>query len=168
MGTGDEATTDGRSGTSVERRSDRELVMTRRFEAAPRRVYAAWTTPGLFKRWWAPRSSGVPLRACDMDVRVGGQYRIEFGHDADSARAFFGRYVEVVPDARLGWTNEEGGDQSVTTVTFEEQHGGTLLTCRELYPSKQALDESIAGMEGATPEQHRQLDELLAELGPDG
>ncbi len=151
--------------TTVERVSERELVITRLFDGPPRLVFAAWTRPELFIRWWAPKSSGVPMLSCAMDVRVGGSYRVAFGHDPATAMEFVGHYLEVVPDARLVWTNEESADGAVTTVTFEERGAQTLLTLRELYPSKEALDASLEGMEGGMPEQFAQLDELLATLG---
>jgi uncharacterized protein YndB with AHSA1/START domain len=154
-----------RNRTIVERKSDRELVVTRTFDAPARLVFEAWTTPELFIRWWAPKSSGVPLLSCEMDVRAGGGYRLEFGQDAANSMAFFGRYLEVVPPSRLVWTNEEGEDGAVTTVTFQDEGGGTLLTFHELYPSKEALDETLAGMEGCMPEQFEQLDALLVSLG---
>ena len=150
--------------TKVERTSDREIVATRIFDAPPRILFEAWTRPELFMRWWVPKSLGVPLLSCEMDVRTGGKYRLEFGQDPSSSWAFFGHYVEVIPNARLVWTNEEAEDGAVTTVTFEEQGGKTLLTYRELYPSKEALDESLGGSEGL-PEQFEQLDALLASLG---
>jgi uncharacterized protein YndB with AHSA1/START domain len=150
--------------TTIERKSERELVVTRTFNAPARIVYEAWTRPDLFMRWWAPKSTGVPLLSCDMDVRVGGGYRVAFGQDASSAMEFFGKYLEVIPNARLVWTNEESEDAAVTTVTFEDKGDVTLLTLFELYPSKEALDEAIAGMEGGTPEQFEQLDELLLTL----
>jgi uncharacterized protein YndB with AHSA1/START domain len=153
------------NGTTVERKSDRELVVTRTFNAPPRIVFAAWTTPDLFMRWWAPKSSGVPMLSCEMDVRTGGGYRIAFGYDAANAMAFFGKYLEVVPDARLVWTNDEGDDGAVTTVTFAEKDGKTLLVLSELYPSKIAFDDACIGMEGSMPEQFGQLDELLDTLG---
>ncbi|TIT76867.1 MAG: ATPase, partial [Mesorhizobium sp.] len=121
--------------------------------------------PELFKRWWAPKSAGVPLLSCEMDVRVGGRYRVEFGHDASESMAFVGKYIDVIPNSRLVWTNEESDDGAVTTVTFEERGDKTLLVLHELYPSKEALDEAIAGMEGGMPEQFEQLDELLVTLG---
>jgi uncharacterized protein YndB with AHSA1/START domain len=150
--------------TIVERKSDRELVVTRIFNGPARLVFEAWTTPELLKRWWAPKSTGVSLLSCEADVRVGGRYRFEFGH-GDSTMEFFGRYVEVTPYARLVWTNEESADGAVTTMTFEEKDGRTLLTFHELYPSKEALDRAIAGMEGGMPEQFAQLDEVLVTLG---
>lgn len=149
--------------TTVERTSERELVVTRHFNAPARIVYKAWTTPELFMRWWAPKSMGMHMRSCDMDVRTGGGYRIEFGHDAASSMAFFGKYLEVVPNARLVWTNEESEDAAVTTVTFEDKGDVTLLTMREVYPSKEAFDAG-AGAEGALPEQFVQLDDLLRTL----
>ena len=149
--------------TKVER-SEREIIVTRTFDAPARLVFDAWTKPELFKRWWAPRSLGMHLRSVELDVRTGGTYRLEFGEDPASSMAFFGKYVEVVPNSKIVWTNDEGGDEgSVTTVTFEEQGGKTLLTFRELYPSREAL-EANAGAEGAMPEQFDQLDELLASM----
>lgn len=150
--------------TTVERTSERELVVTRTFDAPARLVFEAWTRPELLKRWWAPKSTGVPLLSCEADVRAGGRYRFEFGHDASTAMAFFGRYIEVVPHARLVWTNEEGDEGAVTTVTFEDGDK-TRLVLHELYPSRDALDGAIAGMEGAVSEQFEQLDALLVTLG---
>jgi uncharacterized protein YndB with AHSA1/START domain len=151
--------------TKVERRSDRELVVTRTFDAPARILFEAWTRPELFIRWWAPKSTGIPLLSCEMDVRPGGGYRVEFGQDASNSWAFFGKYVEVVPYSRLVWTNEEAEDGAMTIVTFEEQDGRTLLTFRETYPSKEALDEAFVGMEGGLAEQLDQLDALLASMG---
>ena len=151
--------------TLVERKSDLELVVTRIFDAPPRIVFEAWTKPELFMRWWAPKSAGVPMLSCEMDVRSGDGYRIEFGHDAANAMAFFGKYLEAVPPSRLVWTNEEDGDAPVTTLTFEEDGDKTRLVLHELYPSKEALDEAMAGMADGMPEQFEQLDELLVSLG---
>ena len=151
--------------TAIERKSERELIVTRTFNGPARIVFEAWTKPELMKLWWAPKSSGVPLLSCEMDVRVGGGYRLEFGHDAANSMAFFGKYLEVEPPSRLVWTNDESEDAAVTTVTFEEKEGRTLLVLRELYPSKEALDEAIAGMADGMPEQFEQLDALLITLG---
>lgn len=151
--------------TTVERRSERELVVSRTFNGPVRLVFDAWTKPELFKLWWAPKSIGIPLLSCEMDVRTGGSYRIAFGHDASNSMAFFGKYLEVSPPSRLVWTNDESDGGAVTTVTFEEENGRTLLVLQELYPSKEALDEAFVGMEDAMPEQFAQLDELLISLG---
>ena len=151
--------------TTVERKSDRELVVTRTFNGPARIVFEAWTKPELFKLWWAPKSTGMPILSCEMDVRVGGGYRLEFGHDASESWAFFGKYLEVTPPSRLVWTNEESADAAVTTVTFEDKGDKTLLVLSELYPSKEALDEAIVGMDEGMPEQFEQLDELLITLG---
>ena len=151
--------------TMAERKSDRELVVTRTFDAPARTVFEAWTKPELFMRWWAPKSMGVPLLSCQMDVRTGGNYRLEFGQDASNSTAFFGKYIEVIPDSRLVWTNDEDENGAVTTVTFEEKGDKTLLIFHELYPSKEALDYAIEGMEGGISEQFEQLDELLVTLG---
>ncbi|QDZ12055.1 SRPBCC family protein [Devosia ginsengisoli] len=150
--------------TVVKRISEREIAATRIFDAPARIVFEAWTDPELFARWWVPKSLGVPLRSCEMDVRTGGTYRLEFGKDAENSWAFFGKYIDVVPPTRIVWTNDEGENGAISTVTFVEQDGKTLLTFSEVYPSKQALDESLGGMDGA-PEQFEQLDELLATLG---
>ncbi len=150
---------------TVERTSDRELAVTRSFDAPPRLVFEAWTRPELFMQWWAPKSMGVPLLSCEMDARVGGGYRLEFGHDAANAMAFFGKYLEATPPSRLVWTNEEDADAPVTTVTFADDGGRTRLVLHELYPTKAALDEAFPGMAGAMPEQFGQLDALLAGLG---
>src|SRR5208282_6241380 len=135
------------------------------FNGPARIVFEAWTKPELLKRWWAPGSAGVSLLSCEADVRVGGRYRFEFGRDGSKPMAFFGRYIEVTLYSRLVWTNEESDDGAVTTVTFEETGGKTLLVMHELYPSKEALDRTIAGMEGGMRETFKQLDELLATLG---
>jgi uncharacterized protein YndB with AHSA1/START domain len=151
---------------TVERKSERDLVVTRTFDAQARLVFEAWTRPELLKQWWAPKSMGVSLLSCEADVRVGGKYRFEFGHEASSKpMAFFGRYIDVIPNARLVWTNEESDDGAVTTVTFEEKAGQTLLVMHERHASQEALDDASAGMEGAMPETFAQLDELLVTLG---
>ena len=149
--------------TTVERKSERELVVTRTVNGPARIVFEAWTRPELFKQWWVPKSMGMVLRSCEMDVRVGGRYRLEFEPDA---MAFFGTYLEVTPHSRLVWTNDEGGEGGpVTTVTFEEKGGKTLLVLHELYPSKEALDAAGTGAAEGMSETFEQLDELLGTLG---
>ena len=152
--------------TTVERKSERELVVTRTFNGPARIVFEAWTKPELFKQWWVPKSMDMFLRSCEMDVRAGGRYRLVFGHDASNPAEFFGRYIEVTPHSRLVWTNDEGGDGGpVTTVTFEERGGKTVLVMCELYPSKIALDAAGTGAADMMSETFEQLDELLVALG---
>jgi uncharacterized protein YndB with AHSA1/START domain len=153
--------------TTVERKSERELVVTRTFNGPARIVFEAWTKPELFKRWWVPKSTGMSLLSCEMDVRVGGKYRLVFSHEGSEPMAFYGRYLEVTPYSRLVWTNDEGDDGgAVTTVTFEEKAGKTLLVMHELYPSKEALDGAMASGEKAwMSETFEQLDELVVTLG---
>jgi uncharacterized protein YndB with AHSA1/START domain len=151
--------------TTVERKSERELVVTRTVNGPAHIVFEAWTKPELFKQWWVPKSMGMFLRSCEMDARTGGTYRLVFGHDASDLHEFFGRYIEVTPHSRLVWTNDEGGDGGpVTTVTFEEKGGKTLLVLHELYPSKEALDAAGTGAADAMGETFEQLDELLVAL----
>jgi uncharacterized protein YndB with AHSA1/START domain len=153
--------------TTVERKFERELVVTRTINGPARIVFEAFTKPELFKQWWVPRSMvGLSLLSCELDVRVGGTYRLVFSHNGSEGMAFFGRYIEVTPHSRLVWTNDEGGDGGpVTTATFEEKDGKTLLVMRDLYPSKEALDAAIAsGSTGGLSETLGQLDELVATL----
>lgn len=149
--------------TTVERKSERELVVTRSFDAPARIVFEAWTKPELFRQWWVPKSFGLTLLSCEMDVRVGGKYRLVFSHQG-STMAFFGTYRDVTPHTRLSWTNEEDeGGGPVTTATFEETGGKTLLVLHDLYPSKEALDAS--GSMGGMAETLDQLEALLVSLG---
>jgi uncharacterized protein YndB with AHSA1/START domain len=151
--------------TTVQKTSEREVVVTRTFDAPARLVFEAWSKPELFRKWWVPRSMGMTLRSCEMDVRTGGKYRLVFGDDPANPMAFFGNYLEVVPGKRIVWTNEESGDAaSVTTVTLEERDGKTLLVMSELYPTKEALDEAGTGAQEALHETFGQLDEMLVEL----
>ncbi|CAN5563459.1 SRPBCC family protein [soil metagenome] len=148
--------------TTTEQTSERELVTTRTINGPARLVFEAWTKPELFQRWWAPKSTGMVIVSCEMDVRVGGGYRLEIRHpSAPAPMPFFGKYLEVTPNARLVWTNDESAGGPITTVTFEEAAGKTRVVLHELFPSKEALAES-RGAEGGVPEQFDQLDELLA------
>jgi uncharacterized protein YndB with AHSA1/START domain len=149
----------------VERTSDREVVVTRTINGPARIVFEAFTKAELFKRWWVPKSIGMTLLSCELDARVGGTYRLVFAHDPEPA-AFFGTYVEVKPYSRLAWTNDEGGEGGpVTTVTFEEKGGTTLVVLCESYPTKEALDAAGTGAADAMVETFDQLDELLVVLG---
>ena len=152
--------------TAVERKSDRELVITRIVNGPVRLVFEAWTNPEHFKRWWVPNSMGMNLLSCELDVRIGGTYRLVFGVGPDQTMAFYGRYLEVTPPTRLSWTNDEGGeDGAITTVTFAEQGGKTLVTLHELYPTKDACDAGLAsGAYDGMSETLDQLNELLVTL----
>ncbi len=154
------------SRTTVERTSDRELVTTRMIDGPARLVFEAWTKPDLMMRWWTPKSFGIAFLTCEIDARTGGSYRFVFGHPAsEQPMAFFGRYLEVTPPVRLVWTNDEEEDGAVTTVTFDEKDGRTLVVVHDLFPSKAALDGAIeSGSTGAWPEQFEALDHLLADL----
>lgn len=152
--------------TVLERRSDTEMVATRVVDGPVRLVYDAWTKPELMKRWWAPKSFGITIVSCEMDVRIGGTYRFLMAHPSmPQPMAFFGKYLEVVPQSRVVWTNEESGDAGqVTTVTFQPKGDATLVVIHDLYPSKEALDEAIAsGSTGGCAEQFTQLDALLTQ-----
>ena len=154
--------------TTVERKSERELVITRTFDGPARLVFEAWTKPELLKRWWAPKSFGISFISCEADVRAGGTYRFVFGHPAsERPMQFFGKYIEVTPHSRLVWTNDEGGEGgAVTTVTLEERGGQTVVVMHDLHPSKEALDEAISsGSTSGTGETFAQLHELLVALG---
>lgn len=152
--------------TAIERRGERELIATRTFNAPPATVFKAWSQPELFQRWWVPKSAtGVSLVSCEMDVRTGGKYRLEFGAGGSETMAFYGKYLEVVPDQRIVWTNDEGEEGAITTVTFEEKGGKTLLIFHEIYPTKEALEDAMQGSAAGLPEQLQQLDELLASAG---
>ena len=150
--------------TTTDRRSDREVVITRTFDAPAHIVFQAWTIPELLMKWWTPASFGITFISCEADVRSGGTYKFVMGHPSfDQPMAFHGRYLELVPGKKIVWTNEEGGENgSVTTVTFEEKHGKTHLVLSDVHPSKAALDAELeSGAIGGYPEQFNQLDILL-------
>jgi uncharacterized protein YndB with AHSA1/START domain len=161
----DQQTKTGANPTNVERTSDRELSITRLFDAPVAMVFKAWSDPSLFRRWWVPAGFGINLVGCDMNVRTGGTYRLEFAA-GDQTMTFHGRYVDVVPDEKIVWTNEEGeGDGQVTTVTFEDRGGQTLVTYRDSFASEAALEEAMNGAAKGLPQQFEQLAELLAAEG---
>lgn len=152
--------------TTVGRKSARELVVSRTFDAPVRVVFEVWTNPKLFMRWWIPKSMGMTVVSCEMDVRTGGGYRLEISHPAsEQPMAFFGKYIEVIPNARIVWTNEESDGGATTTVTFEEKAGKTEVTLCERYPTKEATDEALEGSAAALPEQFAALDEILGAGG---
>jgi uncharacterized protein YndB with AHSA1/START domain len=158
-----------RNETIVERTADRDLVVTRTFNAPARIVFDAWTKPELLKRWWAPRSFGVTLFECESDLRVGGAYRYAFGRDPRTPEVFSGRYIEVNSPSRLVLTQVyermSHAGEAVVTATFEESEGRTRLTLHQLFPSKEALEGALAsGMERGMRVTLDQLDALVAEM----
>ena len=171
-GAGSESTPKNR--TTLERTSDREIVVTRIFNGPPRIVFDAWTRPDLVSRWWAPLSMGVSMVSCDADVRAGGRYRYVLKPPHSDPFAFVGTYREVTPHTRLVYTTiyvPKGNDEqdesgaAVCTVTFEDRGEKTYLVSREVYPSKDVLDAVLAtGMESGMRVTMDQLDELVASL----
>jgi len=158
----DQQTNTAPNPTKVECLSDRELAVTRLFDAPVAMVFKAWSDPSLFRRWWVPEGHGINLVGCDMDVRTGGKYRLEFAA-GDQTMAFHGKYLDVVPNQKIVWTNDEGEDDGqVTTVTFEDRGGKTLVTYRDSFPSEGALEEAMNGAAKGLPQQFDQLAELLA------
>ncbi len=155
------------SRTTVEPKSEREIVVTRTFNATARIVFQAWTTPELFKQWWVPKSMPLSLLSYEADIRTGGNYRLVFDVDGTNTMAFFGKYIEVTPHSRIVWTNDESGeDGALTTVTLEEKGGKTLMVLHELYRSKEVRDAALAsGAYEGMGETFGQLDEVLVTLG---
>jgi uncharacterized protein YndB with AHSA1/START domain len=152
---------------TVERISERELVVRRIIRGPARLVFEAWTNPTLFQRWWVPTAAPITLLACELDVRAGGRYRLVFGvNGTDQQAEFFGRYLEVVPPSRIVWTNDEGEEAgAITTVTFEEEGDRTRVVVHDLYPSAEALEAAIAsGSTEGMPEQLEQLEELVVSV----
>jgi uncharacterized protein YndB with AHSA1/START domain len=156
--------------THVERASDRELVMRRTFRARPQIVFDAMTKAELIRRWWAPHSLGVEMYECTTDPRVGGAYRFVFGKKGKPQMAFSGIYKEFVSGARVAYTQifepmREAGEGLVTATYEATPEGFTRFVQRELYPSKEVLDGTIAsGMEKGMRETLDQLAVLVMEL----
>ncbi|MBK7400029.1 MAG: SRPBCC family protein [Myxococcales bacterium] len=163
----DSESTTAKNPTTVEPKSEREIVVTRTFDAPARLVFKAWTTPELFKRWWVPKSMPLALLSYEADIRTGGSYRLVFDVDGTKTMAFFGKYIEVTPHSRIVWTNDESGeDGAITTVTLEESDGKTMMVLHELYRSKEVRDAALAsGAYDGMGETFEQLDEVLVTLG---
>ena len=150
--------------TTVERTSDRELVVTRVVNGPAHLVFEAWTRADLFKQWWVPRSFGLTLLSCEIDARTGGGYRLVFAHGG-SEMAFFGKYLEVTPPSRVVWTNDETEGGPISTATFHGEGERTKVVLHELYPSKEALDAAMtSGEKSGMEETFQQLEALIADL----
>jgi uncharacterized protein YndB with AHSA1/START domain len=155
--------------TSMVRKSDRELVITRTFNGPARIVFDAWTKPELVKRWWAPKSRGVIMASVDADVRAGGTYRYVVQPPKGEPFGMSGQYSEVTPPSRLVYSQVFEPmahlGAAIVTVTFDEKANKTRLQVHTLYPSKEALDGAIAmGMEDGARETMDQLDDLVIAL----
>jgi uncharacterized protein YndB with AHSA1/START domain len=155
--------------TILERRSDRELVLTRTIHGPARLVFDAYTKPELLKRWWAPASMGVSMFSCEIDPRVGGRYRYAYGRDPKQQMAFSGTFTEVVPHERLVCTSlfeqMPAAGEAIVTTTFTERDGKTVVVLHQLFPSKQVMDGAIAaGMENGMRITMDQLEELVVAL----
>jgi len=142
---------------------EREVTVTRLFDAPRPLVFSMWTDAKHVAAWWGPHTFDNPK--VEVDPRPGGKILIHMRRPDGGVHPMGGVYDEVTPHSRIVWTNEEGGENgSVTTVTFEEKDGQTLLVMSELYPSKEAFDAAGTGAAEATHETFGQLDDLLAEL----
>ena len=120
---------------TMERKSERELVVTRTVNGPQRLVFEACTNPELFLRWWVPRSAGISVLSHEMDIRTGGKYRLVFAHSPQPME-FFGKYIEVTPHSRIVWSNDEAhGGGAVTTMTLEDKGDQTLLVISDRYPT---------------------------------
>lgn len=149
--------------------SDREIEMTRAFNAPRQLVFEVWTKAEHVRNWWGPRSSTkVHFEA---DVRPGGTYRyVILSGDGDEV-PFTGVYQEVTPPERLVYTEVydiapfNSGDPALNTATFTEEAGRTLVTVNTVYPTKEIRDIVLgSGMEGGAAESYDRLEELLSEL----
>lgn len=155
--------------TTLERTTDREIVIEHTFHAPAAIVFDAWTRPEFVRRWWAPQSRGVTLVQCDAELRPGGTYRYVLARGESERFAFSGKYLEIARPTRLVYTQcfepaAEAGE-AVVTVSFEERDGSTRLVAHELYPSKDVLDGVLAsGMEDGMRETFDQLEELVVSL----
>jgi uncharacterized protein YndB with AHSA1/START domain/DNA-binding transcriptional ArsR family regulator len=155
--------------TDMRLQGDREIVISRTFNAPARIVFDAVTKPELVKRWWAPKSHGAMV-SCEADVRVGGAYRYVMRQGNGPELAFSGTYLEVTPPTRLVYEEifepmKHLGAVKVT-VTFEEKDGKTRIVNHSVYPSREVRDGVLAsGMEHGMREAMDQLDALVVSLG---
>jgi len=157
----------GNDGTTLELPGDREILITRSFDAPARVVFEALTRPEHVRRWWAPRSCTEMLR-CEIDFRVGGAWRYVMRHSGGFEVGFSGTFLEIVAPTRVVQTEifDPYPDAAATvTLTLVERGGRTTLTSRSLYPSREVRDQVIAsGMEHGMRESMVQLTEVVGSL----
>ena len=146
--------------------AEEQILMTREFAAPPHLVFRAYTTPELVRRWWAGRRG--EMRSAEIDLRVGGAWRWVMEAHGGQEVAFHGVYREIVPDARLVYTEVfEGAPdaESLVTVTFAEADGRTRLSILTELPSREVRDAILAtGMEQGAQESLELLEEVARSL----
>jgi uncharacterized protein YndB with AHSA1/START domain len=147
--------------------SDREIVMTRTFNAPRDLVFEAHSSCEHMSNWWGPRQYEVA--SCEMDFRPGGSWRVVHKTpDGSDEQGFRGEFREIIRPERIVWTFEwEGmpGHVSVETLTLEEQNGTTTLTARSVYDTVEDRDGMLeSGMEEGAAETYDRLDEYLETL----
>jgi uncharacterized protein YndB with AHSA1/START domain len=142
--------------------TDREIVLTRAFDAPRHIVFEAFTKPELLKRWFGPR--GWSLEVCEVDLKVGGGFRFVLRGADGTALGMRGVYREIMPPERSVHTEsfDDYPGESVVTAVFAEQEGKTILTATVLYPSRDVRDAVLkSGMEHGAAESYDKLAELL-------
>ncbi|MFO0728519.1 MAG: SRPBCC family protein [Myxococcota bacterium] len=154
-------------GTSLELPSDREILISRTFDAPARIVFEAVTRPEHIRQWWAPESRGA-MTSCAVDLRVGGEWRFSMRANNGMTVEFYGTYREIQAPTRIVQTEIFAPFPdvvAVVTLTLTEQGGKTKLESRSLYPSKEIRDQVIGtGMESGMRESYRQLTEVVRSL----
>jgi uncharacterized protein YndB with AHSA1/START domain len=149
--------------------SDREIVLTRAFDAPRDLVFEAWTRPEHVRHWWGLRSSTMLL--CEAEVRPGGSWRYVTTAEDGAEVPFTGVYREITPPERLVYTEMydvepfNSGDPAVNTVSFTEKEGRTLVTVTTVYPTKEVRDFVLGtGMEAGAAESYDRLAEHLTTM----
>ena len=146
--------------------SDREIVMTRVFDAPRDLVFEAHTSCEHMSRWWGPRR--YEITSCEIDFRPGGAWRIVHSGSDGQDFGFHGEFREIVRPERIVWTFEfEGmpGHVSVDTLTLEEHDGKTTLTATSVFDTVEDRDGMLqSGMESGAAEAYDRLDEYLEVL----
>ena len=147
--------------------TDREIVMTRVFDAPRALVFKAMSEPALVKRWLLG-PPGWAMVVCEIDHRVGGSFRFEWKHESGSAMGVRGVYREIVPPVKSVHVESMDGypGESLETVTLDEEGGRTTLTTRLLYPSKEVRDAvAKSGMEQGVTASYDRMAEVLKSMG---
>lgn len=144
--------------------SDREVMLTREFEAAASLVFDALTQPEWLKRWYGP--TGWTLVLCEIDLRVGGAWHFVVQRPDGKQIGQLGVYQEIVKNQRIvnteSWEDWDAGETLVTT-TLSEGDGKTTFECKILFPSKEVRDTVVkAGLGDGAEQSYNKLAEVLA------